>query len=251
MKEFWSGVLWTFGGTTALVLLVGGAIWNAIAHYCSKWLDNRFGERLKRLEQQHDVMVRHLQSTIDREFDRAVRLHTKEFRALSKGWAVLHEAYWRARVATGRSLEIVQFQRMSPAQAASFIERSELEDWQREELRAIGDPKQRDEYYEPAFQWLRYRKALDAKQSLVTFIDRNAIFLQPEVRALFDQLEVLIQNALIEFKIRIEQTRPPLDFTRSEELAAAQESTYKDLERQIHARLWSSTLKVEVDALAA
>src|SRR5262245_30594168 len=93
----------------AFLLAVASSHWwiPGLKAVASKWLDARFAEKLKEadrvfqkqlkdMELKHDVMARHLQSTIDREFHRATQLHNREFEALSLGWELADEAYWRA-----------------------------------------------------------------------------------------------------------------------------------------------------------
>lgn len=235
-------VLAKLGGYAALVIIVFTAAWQAFKHLTSKWLENRFAEKLKKLEQRHDVMLRHLQSVIDRELDRARKLHAEEFDTLAEGWATLHDAYWRTRDATGRGRRVYQFEAMSPGQAEHFIESSELEEWQKQEIRAIEDATDRTAYYRKAMDWLTLSKCKQSRQKLVMFIDRKAIFMLPEVRALFDGLEVMIRDAFIEYETRMalpDDARR--DFTRHEVLASAGESIYRDLETRIRERLWSAT----------
>lgn len=240
------------------LLAIATAHWwlPAVKSVANKWLDNRFAQKLKEAdqvlqkqlkdtEQKHDVLVRHLQSSIDREFDRATRLHTKEFEALSKGWKILHEAYWRARSTTARGYEIHDFTQMSEAQADHFIKASsDLRQWQKDELLAIEDPEDRNEEYKKWWWWIQYHNTEKVRMKLVMFIDRNAIFMQPEIRETFDRLERLIRDAALELKVRIQGATGEGIFDKSAALIAAEEPVYKDLEARIHKRLWSSTLVV-------
>jgi hypothetical protein len=76
------------------------------------------------------------------------------------------------------------------------------------------------------------------------FIDRNAIFMQAEIKQRFSELYQLIDDALLEFKLRIQDINAPVnaynEFVRSEALARGK-AVYDQLEQLIHARLWSST----------
>lgn len=58
-QQLWLDVLAKVGGYGALILLIVGGVWKAFQHLSGKWLDNRFAEKLKAVEQKHDVMVRH------------------------------------------------------------------------------------------------------------------------------------------------------------------------------------------------
>jgi hypothetical protein len=246
---------WVVDGAGYLFLLaVASSPWwiAGLKSVASKWLDKRFAEKLMQVEQQHDVMIRHLQSTIDREFDRAVRLHTEEFKALSKGWIVLHDAYWRARTATGRGYQIHDFTRMSEAQAKHFIENADFPEWRKAELRAIDAANDRNKYYLPAWRWKQYGDCSEARTKLIMFIDRKAIFMQPEIREKFSAIENLIDDALLEFKLRIEDGDAPHgfnEFIRADALKDG-ETQYIELQMLIHTRIWSSTLQAPVTEAA-
>lgn len=235
------------GGYVALVVLVLTAAWQAFKHLASKWLENRFAEKLKKLEQHHDMALRHLQSSIDRELDRARKLNALEFDTLDEGWAILHDVYWRTRDATGRLHREYQFEAMSAGQAAHFIEASELEEWQKQELHAINEAAERTAYQRKAMGWLTLSKCKASRQKLVMFVDRKAIFMLPEIRALFDRLEIMVHDALTELTTRLEMPDDARrDFSRHEVLAIEGEPIYRKLEALIRDRLWSAAA---VDAL--
>ncbi|WP_213956721.1 MULTISPECIES: hypothetical protein [unclassified Variovorax] len=234
-------VLAKLGGYAALVILGLGAAWQAFKHLSSKWLDSRFDEKLKNLEQQHEMSLRHLQSSIDRELDRARKLNAQEFDSLTEGWAVLHEAYWRVRQHTGRGRTVYEFQRMNEGQAEHFIENSDIDPWQKSDLRALDDADKRTAYFRTATDWLTLGKCNAARQKLVVFVDRNAIFMLPEIHALFDQIEQMIRAALTEFKIRLElPSDARRDFSSFEILVEKGEPLYRELEALIRDRLWSA-----------
>lgn len=236
----------------ALLLLAATSAWwiPALKHVAAKWLDQRFAEKLQKADQQfqqqvkeseqrHDTLVRHLQSSIDREFDRATRLHTKEFEALTKCWRSIHKAYWLARQATASFQHLHSMQAMSPLQVQSFIDNCPLLDWQKEELRQIASEEERDSYYNKALRESRWRECMKARDALVMLTDRNAIFLMPNIRDMLDGIEKLVTSAVLELQTNLQYG------TRDDEAAKKLrqgESLYKELETAIHARVWSSAL---------
>lgn len=242
--ELWFEVLGKLGGTAGLIIIVAIATWKAFQALSGKWLDNRFAEKLKKVEQQHDVMARHLQSSIDREFDRATKLHASEFDALTDGWAILHETYWRARDATGRGYQIHDLSQMGEGQLAKFIDNLDFPDWQKEELRQLPEDDARNKYYQRAWRSKQHSDCFKFRTELLMFVDRKAIFMQPEIKDKFVSLHRLIDDALLEFKLRIRDIDAPInafdEFIRSDALRDG-ESQYLELEKLIHTRLWSST----------
>lgn len=247
-SQIWIDMLIKLGGLAGLLILIVGAAWKVFQALSGKWLDSRFAEKLKRIEQQHDVMIRHLQSSIDREFERAVKLHGKEFDVLSEGWSILHEAYWRAREATSRGYQIHDLKQMNIGQLAEFIDSIDFPNWRKQELRSLTDPEQRQKYYLRAWREKQYSSCSERRTDLIMFVDRKAIFMQPAIKAKFQELYNRIDNALLEFRLRIQDLDAPHnpfdEFTRSDALRDG-ETVYKELEALIHDRLWSSTLVEE------
>ena len=238
MSTVWQWILSSLLTTTVLLAVLGGG-WEFLKARVSKWLDNRFDEKLKRLEQQHDVMTRHLQSSIDREFDRAKRLLAKEFDVLSELWTLMHEAYWRARDHTSRSYSYHDFSQMTDGQATAFIDNSALTDWQKVEIRAMDSDEAQTEYFKHAIHWLYYQRCDNARQALRIYADRNSIFMEPDIRDRCEAIVQIIGAALVEYKMRIENYGYN-GFDTHDLLAAAEDEKYKPLEKLIHARVWSA-----------
>lgn len=174
-----------------------------------------------------------------------MKLHGKEFDALSEGWSLLHEAYWRAREATSRGYQIHDLNQMNSCQLTEFIDSLDFPDWRKQELRSLTDPNQRQAYYLKVWREQQYSNCSERRTDLIMFVDRKAIFIQPAIKAKFQELCNQIDNALSEFKWRILSTDIPSDqpneFKSSDALKDG-ENIYKELEILIHERLWSSTL---------
>lgn len=246
VSQIWIDMLTKLGGLAALLILIVGAAWKAFQTLCDKWMDSRFAEKLKKIEQQHDVMIRHLQSSIDREFERAVKLHGKEFDVLSEGWSILHEAYWRAREATSRGYQIHDLNQMNTDQLAEFIDNIDFPNWRKQELRNLTEPKQRQGYYVKTWREKQYSSCFERRTDLIMFVDLKAIFMQPVIKAKFLELLNRIDQALSELKCRLQSldmpNGSPYEFRSSDALRDG-ETIYKELEALIHERLWSSTFE--------
>ena len=95
-------VHWAQGlGVFALLVWASHSLWLPhLKELLSDWIDRRFKKKLQEADHAFQEKVRHVQSQIDRELDRARKLQDREFEALTEGWAIVHEAYWRARDAT-------------------------------------------------------------------------------------------------------------------------------------------------------
>jgi len=233
------------GGLSAILVILGTAAYKAMQHIAGKWLDKRFAEQLKRVEQQHDVMVRHLQSSIDREFDRAIRLHQSEFEALSEAWNLMYDAYWKTRAATGHGIYSQDFANMTDLQAEAFIEGSDLKDWQKQELRQKTTIEERNVYYRKATDLLEDAECSSARRKALTFVERRAIFLRPDIKQRLIELHELIYKALLENQNNLrlaEMGRHERHDSDAHKLKVEGQPILQEIEKKIHERLWSSTL---------
>jgi hypothetical protein len=246
LNSLWPEMLARLGGYAFLAISIVGATWAAFKSLSGKWLDSRFAERLKKIDQDHDVMVRRLQSSIDREFQRALKLHTAEFDTLSECWSSLHTAYWLTRQATSRSYQLANLSAMTDGQLEEFIHNLDFPNWRKAELRELDDPNERQRNYLQAIREKEYSDSFNRRMDLTMLIDRKGIYMQPEVRFLFETLSRLIADAQTEALVRLQTTGTARrdqqnEFLRSDALRDG-ESIYHELETLIHARLWSSTL---------
>lgn len=241
MTQFLLDVLRAAGGVTVATLFFLAAAWAAIKYWGAKWLDSRFETKLKQLDAVHDEKLRHLQGSIDRELDRALRLQSREFDALGQAWALLHEAFWRTIDATGRTQRVHSFAAMSAAQAEAFIEGSDLNEWQKTDLRAQATREEKDNYYVHAHSWNRLGQCKDAVTAITMFVDRNSIFMQTDIREIFEQLRTMMNSALTEFEIRIDVGYNRPSYERAEALRDQGQVLYQDLEKRIHGRVWSAS----------
>jgi hypothetical protein len=235
-----------YGGPTAFVLGVLCAAYAGLRHVAGKWLDSRFAQKLKaaeqafeaqmkRIEREHDVLVRQLQSTIDRELERASKVHSREFEVLSEGWVMLYHAYWGTMGLVAVSQRVHSFEGMSDGQAEAFIEKTEaLLPWAKEEIRALNTAKARNEYYWKKVKWWQFNQCRDARFECLRFIDRNAIFMRPDIRDLFYAADGLVQNALIEYEMNMQPSlNQAPDRGKAQKLAEGEAEVVKPLETKM------------------
>lgn len=94
-------------GASVITAAVSYPLWLPhLKEFVAGWMDRRFRKQIQDAEHAFQEKVRHVQSAIDRELDRARKLQDREFDALSTAWEILHEAFWRAREATNRGYQV-------------------------------------------------------------------------------------------------------------------------------------------------
>jgi hypothetical protein len=253
MNVDWAAV-WQWLGSAAGVVIVGvGATYKLwlppLKDFVFKWIDKRFEATLQKTEhlfqdqlnetkQKHDVLTRHVQSVIDRELDRARKLQDREFDALTKGWSILHQAYWRTRDAISTQKTIADMTIMHPLHLEQFIDECKLPNWQKQRLREIEDINEKQAAHEDFYRWYEYGECRRWKFKLVQFIDRNAIFIQPHIKQRFNDLHDMISSALTEHGLRIKKDSKFDKYVVAYRLRDEGEPLYHELEQLIHDRLW-------------
>ncbi len=250
----WSKVwdwLQTFGGIVGAAVVVAAPTYRLwlphLNQFIAGWMDRRFQKQMQDADHAFQEKVRHIQSAIDRELDRARKLQDREFEALSKGWEILHETFWRTREATNRGYTVVDLTSMEKDQLNEFFAGLDFPDWQKKHLfEMIHDGTEEEaiqKYYVKCWRMNQYSECKKWKLKLVQYIDRKGIFMQPEIKDRFDNLYQLITDALIEFRMRIEAIDNPYktfdEHYRADDLQAAEKGLYIELENLIRQRIWS------------
>lgn len=206
-------------------------------------LDQRFKKQLQEADHAFQEKVRHVQSQIDRELDRARKLQDREFEALTEGWAIVHEAYWRARDATNRGYEIHDLTAMGEQQRTEFIDTLSFPNWQKKEIRDLQDVAEKQRAYLKAWRWSQYNECREWRRKLQMFADRKGIFVLPEIKQRFETLHDQIKDALLEFELRIRDLNAPMNafnqFTQADRLRDQGKPIYDELEQLIRDRVWS------------
>lgn len=218
-----------------------------LKEWITKKLDQRFTKQMQAADHAFEEKVRHVQSQIDRELDRARKLQDREFEALSEAWEILHETFWRAREATDKKYQVHDLAAMQDEQLEAFVANLDFAGWQKKELGELinGGAQDADiqRYYEKGWRWKQYAECQSWRVKLVQYVDRKGIFMQPAIKERFDKLRELIENALLEFQLRIKDIDKPInkydEYIRSDVLKAAETGLYADLETMIRSRLWS------------
>jgi hypothetical protein len=240
-----------FGGIVGAAVIAAAAsypFWLPhISKFIAGWMDRRFKKQMQDADHAFQEKVRHVQSAIDRELDRARKLQDREFEALSKAWEILHETFWRTREATNRAYQVVDLAAMQEDQLVEFVASLDFPVWRKKQLLEMIHGGDEDEaiqkYYVKGWRTKQYSECKKWRFKLVQYIDRKGIFMQPEIKDRFEKLQQLIADALLEFELRIRdidvQFNPYDEHTHADALRAAEKGLYVELENLIRQRIWS------------
>lgn len=222
----------------AIVLTGGGLsliVYQAFKHFAAKWLDARFEERLQALKHQHGKEIEELRFKISAMLDRAVKLHQREFDVLPDAWSKLNDAFWNTRGFVSLIQSYPDIDRMIPQQQEEFITSCRLLDWQKTELRQTNE---KNNVYQKHIFWQNLSDAQTKAQDAYTYLIKNGIFINDEIRAKFKVIHDLVWSALTEHQLNVEDEIRPRLRKDIGKLLNEGEGLMKELERSVHHRLW-------------
>lgn len=232
----WAGLL---GLTLAGV---AGAAYGLFIRFGGKWLERKFAERLQTLQAAQERSLRLVQSTIDREIHRAKKLYDNEFTALSDSWRMLRAAYEEAASSIASSTTDVS--RMNNAELERHLAKRGMEEWQRDEFKAMPGSRRQDEYYKWS-EWQRCRECIRLWSESRLQSDSTSIFFPDGFPERFRALNDMIAMSNAEFEEQIREYKAPKGgtpydtFAVRKELRAKGKAMMDELEGMVRGRIWS------------
>lgn len=207
----------------------------------TKWLDNKFSERLQHLKWEQDQAIRHVQSTIDREIHRAKKLYDNEFNALSECWRLLRRAF---DLSAGTIASwTYQVDRYTDEELDRLLSKQEMEEWEQKHLKSLTG-KDRLNYYERWSESRRYREIHAAWREFRLHLDTNSIFFPEGLAEKISVIDKMIVASNVEFQTRIEEigahSTTRTGFKENTKLRKEGEELMKELEGLVRNRLWSA-----------
>ena len=249
-SKIWQ-VLQSVGGLVGAAVVTAGVSYSLwlphLKGFIAGWMDRRFKMQMQDADHAFQEKVRHVQSAIDRELDRARKLQDREFEALSKAWEILHEAFWRTREATNRGYQVVDLAAMQEDQLEEFVANLEFPAWRKKQIREMihggAGAEAIQKCYVKGWRTKQHAACQKWRLKFVKYIDRQGIFMQPAAKDRFNKLQQLISDALLEFELRIRDidvpNNPYDEHIRSDALRSAETGLYVELENLIRQRIWS------------
>ncbi|UGQ45064.1 hypothetical protein [Massilia endophytica] len=229
-----------FLGITAVGF--AGAAYALFKWLGSKWLENKFAERLQNLKAEQDHSIRMVQSSIDREIHRAKKLYDNEFTALTESWRLLRLAFDSSAASIGSMVADVS--RMNADELERHLTKRGMEEWQRRELSQLAGQERQHEYY----IWSEWQRAIDCNnkwRECRQQVDATSIFFPDGFTEKFRSILELIIGSNVEFEYRILEYKKHTygqtwdSFQGTKELERVGRPQMAELERMVRARLWS------------
>jgi hypothetical protein len=182
-------VLTAFGGLVATGATLSAIVFGLFRFFGERWLASKFEERLEAFRHAQQKELEQLRFRINALMDRTVKLHQKEFEVVPEAWGRLIEAYNAVKVFTSPFQSYPNVNQMNDEQLEEFLSDAPLENWQKSELRASSD---KVAYYMKAVFHHRLAGCRDACRDHHVYVLKNGIFMPPEIRSKFNEIEDLI-----------------------------------------------------------
>ncbi|GEM_PF-2273466 len=213
----------------------------------AKWLDSRFSHQLERLKRDHATEMEHLRFRIAQLLDRTTKLNQREFEVLPDIWQKADDAHYKTRSLIAMFKEGIDLTNMSDAQLEDFLDKSDLEGWQKLELKSKNN-FQRTKYYSDIERRRDLYNALLAGQALNQAVSRSSIYIHPDTFPKIDAFANRIWDVLTTWRLyaqmraegdpieKVDKSTDPIELYRKDG-----QDAFDELGNYLRARYWTDT----------
>ncbi len=178
--EFFGKIVIYGGGLTAIAYTI-------FIFLGKKTIETWFDKRLKKFEYDLNCL-----------FNRAAKIHEKEFEVLPIAWLKMQDALGRISGFVSIIKSWPDLDRMSETAIEEFLGKSKLHEYEKDELRK--STKKLD-YYQKTIFWHDLEEVQNAFWEFHNYIIRNKIFLSTDLQAKFAEIDNIMWTAIVEMKV--------------------------------------------------
>jgi hypothetical protein len=222
------GQLIAFGGGGAVVA------YGIFRYLGSKWIENRFAERLEQLRHTQALELQRLRVEIDSLLSGAIKLQDKEFQTLPEAWVKLDEAFGQVSSLTSPLQQYPDLDRLNSAQLEEFLSASKFTNTQKDEIRSAR--RKADKYQELNFRY-RLRDVSKSVADFHSYVERNSIFMPPDLKKLFEKAANDLWSAMVSKEVGHEAQDWKLQNEGWDKVKKEVEPLRTKIEELIYARL--------------
>ncbi len=200
-------------------------------------MDGKFAERLEACKHRQQRELEQLRLQINTLFDRATKLHQREFQVLPDAWALLLDAFRETLNFVSSLQTYPDLETMKPMQFAEFVEACTLAAWEKEELKS-QPAGSKQKYYQEHIFWHDCNAASNAANECHTFLQKNGIFIEKTVKQRFQKIDQLIREAIVTRRA-VQQYGGPIDWNKVEAFNKEGAPLLDELEVLVQSCLWT------------
>lgn len=213
-----------------------------------KWLDNKFRERLQRVEHGYAVELSKLKQRLDTAASGLNRIHQKEFEVLPEAWGLLDEAMNTLKWVVSPMQSYADVSRMSDDDWKDFIEGAEgFGKADKRYLLGLTGRSRQGEFnrlYDAHKNWLAEKAIREFQQ----YAARHSIFLPEDLRNQFDAIRSLLWSASTAKSVGCQVEDWKLQREGWERLESQAEPLFQEIRRAIQSRI-AKQMELNLDGL--
>ena len=222
-------------GDILVGLLVYGGGPTAIAYMTfrflgQKWIESKFAAQLEVERHEHAKELQELKKKLDSELSRIVKLQDREFTVLTEAWDLLQDALGQVGALVAFIRQYPDLSRLSPERLDEFLEGSRLTKVHQQEVREAQD---RNRHYQDLSFWYELHEARAAWLKYRSYINKNSIFLRPELSNTFERINGIMWDALVAREVGQEANDPKMWIEASKKMRTEVEPLLNELRNEV------------------
>lgn len=162
------------------------------------WIENIFSENLEKYKHELNKELEQYRYKINALFNRVTKIHEIEFEVLPKAWLKMQDALGRISGLVSIMKSWTDLDRMSETAIEEFLDKSKLHEYEKDELRQSS---RKLDYYQKTIFWHDLNEVQNAFWEFHNYIIRNKIFLSPDLKAKFAEIDDIMWAAIVEMKV--------------------------------------------------
>ncbi len=210
-------------------------VYEAFKWLASKWLENKFEERLQSLKHEQGKEIENLRLKISMMLDRATKLNQHEYELLPEAWAKLNESFWALKAISLSLQTYPDIDRMDEKQFDEFVEELEFRPWEKRELR---EAKDKNKFYQKQTTLRKHGETKNKISDAAIFLSRKGIFIPPAILEKMKALNDMVWRTYVEYELSNTIQGVPWKTDRLMEFSEKGEVMLAELEGLVHKRLW-------------
>ncbi len=183
----------SFNDIILTILVTLASLGLAFRFVLPKWVENSFQKQIESFKHENKVEIEDLKLKINTLSNRITKSYEKEFEILSELWEKLQNTLGITLSFTSPLQKSPDFDKMSPEQLNSYLEKSELQDFQKTELLNSSD---KVEYYNDIMFWYNLQNSQEHSNEFHNYLLRHKIFVQPDLFNKLQELDTILRESL-------------------------------------------------------
>jgi hypothetical protein len=168
-----------------------------------KWFENKFSKNLEEFKVQklHEFNIL---------FNRQTKWQDKEHEVLSESWKKLKNSQNDLAAAVSMLRELPDFDRKTEQEIQSYLNNSDFDESEKE---YFNKESNKNNAYITIMDYRELAKANKSYRSFHEYFDHNRIFLNPDIKEKFDNIDKLMWSVWVSRKMGLNRDTGEKDFT--------------------------------------